>query len=733
MAIIFESSTKTFYLDGKGITYAFYINDYGYAEHLYFGKTVAHDDLRYARQRGAFSSFATVPGQDGGTELNSYHHFPTEAACFGTSDYREPMVLVRGKDGFSSSELLYEGYDILSEKPKICGMPSSSGGETLVIHLLDTRSALSCDLYYTVWEDASVIARRAVYANTGAERLTLERAYSFSLSLDERRYDAITLYGAWANERYIQRNPLNRGSFCIDSKRTSSSAALNPFLAIASERADENCGDVYGISLVYSSSFVLKAEGTSDGRTLITGGVNDFSFSWILEAGERFDTPEVLIAFSPNGLGGMSRELHRMMREYLVRPDYVKRERPIVINNWEGTYYDFDVEKLKRIADGVRDTGVDTFVLDDGWFRKNNNSRNSMGDWRVNEKKFPNGLSELIDYVNGIGYKFGLWIEPEMVSEDSELYRAHPDWTVGRIGDKHCYGRHQLMLDLTRAEVRDYIVNTVNELLKNNRIDYVKWDYNRNITEAYSCALASERQAEFSHRYALGLYDICERIILANPDVFFEGCSSGGARFDPAMLYYFPQIWTSDNTDAVARTLIQYGTSVAYPLSAASAHVSAVPNHQTGRVTDMTTRCDIAHLGPTGYELDSSLFDDEARRIIKEQVERYRCIEPLLLDGDLWRTEDPFNSEYFGFVLVSRDKRQAVLTVHRRLCRANDFPKSFRLAGLDEDFRYLVSGIDKILSGSTLMNVGIPTPFDEKDFQTKVYYLDAVNANNEEK
>lgn len=727
MAIIFEPSTKTFYLDGKGITYAFYVNEYGYVEHLYFGKTIAHDDLRYARQRGAFSSLATVPGQDGGTELNSYHHFPTETAFFGTSDYREPMVLVRGIDGFSSSELLYQGYDILSEKPKICGMPSSTGGETLVIHISDTRSTLTCDLYYTVWGDCSVIARRAVYTNKGADRLTLERAYSFSLSLGERNYNAVTLYGAWANERHIQRTPLTRGCFCIDSKRTTSSAALNPFLAIASECADESNGDVYGISLVYSSSFVLKAEGTSDGRTLITGGVNDFAFSWILNSDESFETPEVLLTFSPCGLGGMSRELHRMMRDHLLRRNYVNRRRPIVINNWEGTYYDFDVEKLKRIADGVKDTGVDTFVLDDGWFRKNNNSKTSLGDWKVNEKKFPNGLDEIIEYVNSIGFHFGLWIEPEMISEDSELYRAHPDWIVGRIGEKHCYGRHQLMLDLTRADVREYIIDTVNRLLQKNRIDYVKWDYNRNITEAYSGVLPSGMQAGFCHKYALGLYDICDRIILANPEVFFEGCSSGGARLDPAMLCYFPQIWTSDNTDAAERTLIQYGTSVAYPLSTASAHVSAVPNHQTGRVTDMATRSDIAHLGPTGYELDSSVFCDEDRRIIKEQVEQYRRIEPLLLDGDLWRTENPFDSEYFGFMVVSRDKMHAVLTVHRRLCRTNDFPKFFRVAGLDDNQYYCVSGIDRILSGSTLMNIGIPTPFEKNDFQTEVYYFDAVN------
>jgi len=649
---------------------------------------------------------------------------------FGTGDYREPMVKVRGEDGFGTSELLYEGYEILDSKPSINGMPSSRGGETLVIRLADTRSDLACELYYTVWDDCSVIARRAVYINRGVSALRLERAYSFSLSLDGESYDAVSLYGAWAMERQIERTPIHHGSFCIDSKRSASSAALNPFLAIAESGADETHGDVYGISLVYSSSFVLKAEGTSEGRTLITGGINDFDFSWLLEGGERFDTPEVLLTFGAEGFGAMSRELHRMMREHLIPPDRVCR-RPIVINNWEGTYYDFDVQRLKGIADGVRGTGVDTFVLDDGWFRKYNNSRSSIGDWRENRDKFPNGLDELIEYVNSQGMRFGLWLEPEMVSEDSDLYRAHPDYAVGRLGESHCYGRHQFMLDLTRADVREHIVNVVNGILKNHRIEYVKWDYNRNITEAYSYGLPSERQSEFAHRYALGVYDLCERIIKANPNVFFEGCASGGARFDPAMLCYFKQIWASDNTDAEARTRIQYGTSLAYPLSSMSAHVSVVPNHQTGRIIGMGTRAHIAHLCPTGYELDSSVFTDEDRETVRAQIEEYRRAEPLLLDGDLWRTENPFSSGYFGFMMVSRDKSRAMLTVYRRFCEANGAPKRFLAAGLDADRYYRVSGVDGALKGSTLMRVGMPTPFEMGDFMSHVYFITAVDSDTE--
>ena len=538
MSIKYDASTKIFYLVGKGTTYAFFINEYGYAEHLYFGKSIGLDDLRYIRMRGSFSGFATVPGQDGPNGLNSYHHFPTEMAFFGTGDYREAMLLARGEDGFSASEMLYEGHDILDEKPPIKGMPSSRGGETLVLRLRDTRSSMACELYYTVWDDCDTVARRAVYMNTGEAKIVLERAYSFSLSLDERNYDAVSLYGAWSKEGQIERTALHHGSFCIDSKRGASSATVNPFLVIAERNANENFGDVYGISLIYSSSYVLKAEGTSEGRTLITGGINDFGFAWALEGGDSFETPEVLITFSSEGLGGMSRGLHRMLREYVISPEYVMRKRPVVINSWEGTYHDFDVEKLKRIADGIKGTGVDTFVLDDGWFRKYKNSYTSLGDWEVNRDKFPNGLEELIDHVNSIDMSFGLWIEPEMISEDSDLYRAHPDYAIGRLGEAHCYGRHQLMLDLVRDDVRDHIVDKINGLIRQYRITYIKWDYNRNITEAFSYGLPKDRQGEFFHRYVLGVYDLFERIVKANPQVFFECCSSGETGYPTDIPYW---------------------------------------------------------------------------------------------------------------------------------------------------------------------------------------------------
>ncbi len=730
MSITFDGGSKTFYLDGKGITYAFFINDWDYAEHLYFGKTIAHDDLRYIREMGGLSAQAVVPGEVRPREIwrrmDSYHVFPSELTFFGSGDYRESAVHVETTQGDRVSQLLYAGHEILEEKPEISGMPSMKGGQTLVVHLADRYNGLSCDLYYTVYDDCGVIARRAVYRNSGGENLKLHRAYSFAMSLPGQDYDCISLYGTWARERKIDKTPLHHGVFSIDSKRTTSSAVLNPFLALARKGATEEWGDVYGVNLVYSSSFVLKAEGINDGSTLLTGGIHDFDFSWLLEPGEALETPEAVLAYSCEGIGGMSRCYHDAYRSHLICSRFDGQPRPLVINNWEGTYFKFNTEKLKAIADGVVGTGIDTFVLDDGWFGVRNDEYSGLGDWFVNTDKLPGGLAEIIDHVHSLGMKFGLWFEPEMVSEDSELYRAHPDWTIAAPGRPQCRTRLQLMLDLTRQEVRDYIVESVNKVLRENAIDYVKWDYNRNVTESWSLGRDAQRQAEFAHRYALGVYDLFERIVNANPHIFFEGCASGGSRFDPGVLAYFPQIWTSDDTDAEERTQIQYGTSMVYPLCCMSCHVSAVPNHQTGRTTDLQTRTDIAHLGPTGYELDSSSFTDEDRKGIARDVAAFREVEQLLYTGDLYRTENPMEGNFFGFTVVSKDKKEAFLTAYRRISQANADVENVKVRGLAPDKRYYIPELDMTLGGSTLMSIGLPAGFKRGDYKTLTYHFREV-------
>ncbi len=710
MSIYYNEETKIFYLEGKEATYSFYVNNSGYLEHLYFGEKIGREDIRYTAFEGR-TSFEAKSEKGCAYNLKS-----PEISFFGIGDYKEPTVQVQNPDGDRICELLFDSYEILGEKPKIKGMPSMDGGETLVVHLKDSVTDFAADLYYTVYEDTDVIARRTVYKNKSNKPIKLFRAYSFAFGLPTGDYDMLSLYGGWATERHIERYPLHHGVSSIDSKRASSSAPLNPFMAVLEPNTTETFGNAYGFSLIYSSSYVLKAEVCSSGEVQVTGGINDFDFSWKLDENEEFETPEIAIVYSNEGIGGMSRELHDAFRSHLINKRYVNKERPIVINNWEATYFNFDNEKLMRIVDAAEGTGIDTFVLDDGWFGKRNDDKSGLGDWYENTVKLEGGLKTIIDYVHSKGMKFGLWFEPEMISEDSELYRKHPDYAIQIPGRKPCLSRNQLALDLTRSEVRDYIVESVNSVLKENKIEYVKWDYNRNVTEFYSLGRAAERQCEFAHRYALGLYDICERIVNANPEIFFEGCSGGGARFDPAMLYYFPQIWTSDDSDAEERTQIQYGTSIVYPLSTMSCHVSVCPNHQTSRITPMKTRADIAHLGATGYELNIADMEKAELENIKTETEEYKKCSDLILNGDLYRIDDPNTSNYFTFSVVSKDKTEAILLTYRRMGRPNAEVKRIKFEGLDKAKKYKIEENGLVLSGAALMNVGIPVNYPRGDF-----------------
>ncbi len=726
MAIYFDSETRTFYLEGKDLSYVFCINETNFPEHYYFGSRIARDNLRYAIANGGDCFEKAIPGCPKPWRTN-YNNYWSEFSTYGCGDFHEPMLQMIFEDGSRLNEFVYDSHEILPEKPAIAGMPSLRGGETLKLQLKDKHTEMRVSLFYTVYDDVSVISRRMEVTNGTAEAVKLLRAYSFTLELPKIGYDLLTLQGAWARERSIERHPLFHGITAIDSKAGSSSHKLNPFMAILEKETTETCGMAIGVNLVYAGSHTMKADVGSRGTTRILGGINDFDFSWKLEPGETFATPEAVIAYSENGIGEMSRTFHDAYRKYLINPRYVHEKRPVVINNWEATYFDFNNQRLMDIIDVVKGSGIDTFVLDDGWFGKRDSDHSGLGDWFVNTKKLEGGLDTIINYVHDAGMKFGLWFEPEMISPDSELYRAHPDWAIQVPGHVPAEGRFQLVLDITRDEIRDYVVDAVSNILNAHDIDYVKWDCNRNLTENYSISLPADRQQEYHHRYALALYDICERLVNGFPHIFFEGCSGGGGRYDPSMMYYFPQIWVSDDTDAVMRTQIQYGTSICYPLSTMSCHTSICPNHQTGRTTPFKSRADIAHLGATGYELDTKKMTAEEAAEVSAQIKEYHEMEELILEGDLYRFENPFTSNYFGFNVVSKDKSRAVITVMQTVFRPNDEVKRIYPTGLDPDALYEIPELKRTLHGSTVMKRGIVFPKDPVDFLTATYHLTKVN------
>ena len=720
--IYFDNNTKTFFLESKDITYAFRISKFGFLNHLYYGKRIAREDLShtvYQVDRGHGSNIA------GARRDESLNIYANECPTYGRSDYRQSMLATCDEKGVRVGDWKYVEHQILEEKPALNGMPSIRGKETLIVCLCDERLKAMLYLYYTVFEDLPVILRHMEICNKGPESFHLDRVYSFCLDLPDNEWEAIMLPGAHLRERFMERTKLSHGTFSVESKRGVSSGQMNPFMSIVRKNTDEHQGEAYGFNLVYSGDFAFKAEVEQNDELRIVGGINDYDFSWGLRPDERFVSPEVVMVYSDKGLGAMSRAFHDLYRDYLVNPRFSKKHRPIVINNWEATYMDFTTEKLCEIIDSVKDTGIDTFVLDDGWFGVRNHDRSGLGDWFVNMDKLPQGLTPIIEHAHANGLKFGLWFEPEMINEDSDLYRAHPDWAIHVDGLEPCTGRDQLVLDLTRDEVCDYIIESVSKILRENQIDYVKWDMNRTLTDNYSAHLGKNAK-ETHHRYVLGFYRICEGIIKGFPDVFFEGCASGGCRFDPAMLYYFPQIWTSDDSDAYMRTIIQYGTSLCYPLATHSCHVSVCPNHQCGRTTPFEARADIAHLGATGYELDTSKCTQEEIEKIKAQVGQYKEVRDLVIYGDLYRLNNPLEENLFCEMVVSKDQEDAFITVMRPISIPNSKALRIYPRGLDKTKNYFIPELELIKRGDTLMNAGVLVHLGSGDFKTKTYRLTAV-------
>lgn len=710
MPIIVEEESKVFHLFNKQVSYIFRIMDNSQLEHVYFGKVL--------RNRKGFLNMVEREPRPltsnlyEGNQTLSLEHIKQEYPAYGTTDFRMPSHSIESENGSRITDFKYEAYSIYKGKKALKGLPSTyvedvGEAETLEIKLLD--SALNCELVlsYSIYEEYGAICRNARFNNLGSKRFNINNAMSTSLDLPDDNYEMLHLAGAWSRERHIKVRELQPGIQSVYSARGASSANHNPFLALKRPYATEHFGEVYGFSLVYSGNFLGQVEVDSYGVTRVTLGINPFNFRWLLEPGQEFQTPEAVMVFSDRGLNGMSQTFHKLYRTRLARGYWRDKTRPILINNWEATYFDFNEDKILSIAKTAKELGIELFVLDDGWFGKRNDDTSSLGDWFVNKNKLPEGIEGLSKKINDLGIKFGLWFEPEMVSKDSHIFVEHPEWVIHDPNRNMSHGRNQYVLDFSNVQVVDYIYSLMCKVLEKACLSYIKWDMNRNITEAYSSVLNSDRQGELMHRYILGVYDLYERLTSKFPEILFESCAAGGGRFDPGMLHYAPQAWTSDDTDAVERLKIQYGTSLVYPISSMGSHVSAVPNHQVGRITSIDTRANVAYFGTFGYELDLNKLTEEEKVQVKKQVEFFKKYRNVIQKGDFYRLMSPFEGNETCWSIVSKNKDEAIVGYYTVLARPNDRYRRVKLTGLQEDKLYKVEPKGTIHYGDELMNLGI--------------------------
>ena len=716
-------SDKVIHLRNDHVSYVMYLLEGGIPMHLYFGARVERfNPASYLRRHevdaeGHFSMQGC-----------SLDHIPQEYPAFGLGEMREGALTVQRFDGTRTCDLRFVSAAVEDGKPALAGLPATFGDncKTLRLTLRDELLNMDAELLYTIFDDCDVITRSARLINNSAERLIVERAYSLCLDIPESRFDLITLSGAWSREREMIRRPLVPGVQGVSSLRGASSLIASPFMALARPEATEGQGEVYGATLVYSGNFTANVQVDSHRSSRVMLGINDVDFAWTMEPGCSFQTPEAVLTYSAEGLDGMSRQFHTVCAEHLVRGKFAHAPRPILLNNWEATYFDFNEEKLLKIASTAAKVGVELFVLDDGWFGHRDADNSSLGDWFCDKKKLPDGMASLADKIHALGIKFGLWFEPEMVSPDSELFRAHPDWCIHVDGRVNIEGRNQLILDLSREDVCEYMYHAVADNLSSAAIDYVKWDMNRNFSNIGSALLPADRQKELPHRYMLGLYSVLERLHNDFPDVLFESCSSGGGRFDMGMLYYMPQTWCSDNTDALCRCRIQYSTSLMFPPFAMGSHVSAVPNHQTGRITPIATRANVAMSGCFGFELDLNRLPEDELKQVEEQIARVKGIRSTLLYGDFHRLLSPYEGNDTSWLTVSKDKNEAVFMLTRAQALSFTEPPIIRLRGLDPAKCYRIEETGEIYGGDELMNAGLSCKLGWGDAASVSYVLHAV-------
>ena len=715
--IEFQEDLSIFHLKSRDFSYILQVLDEGYVVHRYFGKKVRtfSPDNKITYLDRAFSPNPT--SQDRTFSLDT---LALEYSSNGLGDFRTSAIEVRNAKG-TALDLRYQGHRIYKGKKELAGLPASFGNEeqveTLEVDLYDQLTEVTVTLTYSLFEEANFLARSALI-QTGKQAIQLEKALSLTLDLPHKDFTIHSLTGRYGYEKEWTRTPLTQGRYSVGSIRGASSHSRTPFIALADPATTEDQGDIYSAQLVYSGNFTAFVETTAIQTSRLGIGLNDEHFSWHLEAHSQFQTPEALLSYTDQGFTGLTRDNQGFARQHIARGKWAQKERPILINNWEATYFHFTEDKILELAQSAKEAGIELFVLDDGWFGKRNSDTCSLGDWVENRDKLPSGLAGLGKKINDLGLAFGLWFEPEMVSEDSDLYRAHPDWTIQISGRGHTYSREQLVLDLSKQEVCDYLIEAVSAVLESAPISYVKWDMNRNITNIPEHQ-ANHEKHEFYHRYILGLYQVLEELNQRFPDILFESCSGGGGRNDLGMLYYMPQAWASDNTDAIGRLSIQEGTGLIFPAVSVGSHVSAVPNHQTGRVTPLATRGHVAMLGNLGYELDLHALPERKLEQIAQQVETYKSIRKTVQFGDYYRLKKTDNT--YAYTYVNDDKSQVVFTFVKVLSQPEAPLIQVKLKGLNPEARYYSKELGASFYGDELMNIGITIPPVQKDYYSVQY------------
>lgn len=725
MSIIYNPNKRIFSLHTKNTTYQMMVDQYGYLLHLYYG-SVNYGLMDYAlvyADRG-FSGNPYVAGADRTYSLDT---LPQEYPTLGTGDYRNYALNIENSDGIECCNLKFSHYEIKKGKYSLKGLPAvwadENKADTLEIVLKDSVSKIEVSLLYGVLAEEDIITRSVIIRNTGEERVTLKKAAGACLDFVSGDFDMIKFYGKHTMERNVERIHVGHGTSSFGSRRGTSSHQYNPAIILADKNTTEDFGNCYGMLFVYSGNFLCEVEKDQINQTRLLMGLNDDLFSYPLDVKGEFAVPEVIMSYSSNGFSELSHRYHSCIRNYVCRGKYVNTARPVLINSWEAAYFDFNGDTIVNLAKEAADLGIDMVVMDDGWFGKRNDDNSSLGDWYVNEDKLGCTLAELIDKINRLGVKFGIWIEPEMVNEDSDLFRNHPDWTIKIEKRDPIRSRNQLLLDFSRKEVRDHIFEQICAMLDQGNIEYIKWDMNRSMADVYA--------GNVTYDYVLGVYDFLERLILKYPDILIEGCSGGGGRFDAGMMYYTPQIWCSDNTDAINRTKIQYGSSFFYPVSVVGSHVSAVPNHQTGRITSLNTRGITAMAGTFGYEMNPAFLNEEDKAVIREQIKTYKKYETLICQGDYYRLSNPFCDEWSAWMFVSEDKKQVLVNVVRLEVQGNMATTYIRLKGLHKESVYIDDATGKVYIGAALMEVGLPIAFPKTEYEAYQIELTEVGLAKE--